>query len=827
VYISLVVAIVHSLESLWVDVRFALRQLRKSPGSASVCVLSLALGIGATTAIFSVVYCVVLEPLPYAGADRMVHIDVFDRSGDRGYALRSGEQFAELNRIKALDGAIAEDNWGMTITNEGLPQAVQADQLSANAFHFFGVPPLMGRGFTQSDASIGQDPAQVAILSFRFWKSHYSGRSEVIGKILQLDHKNYTIIGIVPKRFAWSGAGGFSASDVYLPLKLSNDQSLMYPITARLKPGVSRGTADVEIQAIFKQFVQETPDRFPPDSTVRVVGLKESAIGSVKGTLFILLGAVATLLAIGCINVGILLLARGVLRENEFAIRNALGARRIRLVRQLLTESLVIAVTGGVLGIPMAFLGTALLMKWIPQGMLPMEVTVSVSVPVLLFSMAVALATGIFCGLRPASDFSRPIASQALAGYTRGAIGNPRNKRMHMMFVVSQIALSVLLLAVALAAVRTFARLHQTKLGYNPRRVLVAGVSLAEGTYQGWSQRINYYDQLRGTITDLPGAQSVALAAYPLPPVSHYFSNFSILGRSDSAEQITTLEQVSRGYFSTLGIPLLQGRVWSDAEEMHAVHVALINEAMARRYWPNSDAIGQVVRIPNLTAKNAWVFNAPGNDGRVEIIGVVGNVPNAGLSGHVLPSVYAPYSLVAIDWLQLVVKTRTAPMAMVHQIREQVKSINATQALNPIGTAEERLIAAGWAKERFVASLFSILAVLALVLSAIGLYSVISYTVSQSSKEFGIRIALGATRGHILHRVALSSGIPVAMGLFVGIMSSMLLNNVVLHWTEASLASPLVLSAVCAILAAVSVLAAVPPALRAASVDPMQTLKSE
>jgi predicted permease len=587
-----VVAIVHSLESLWADVRFALRQLRKSPGSASVCVLSLALGIGATTAIFSVVYCVVLKPLPYVGADRMVHIDVFDHSGDRGYALLSGEQFAELNHIEALDGAIAEDNWVMTITNEGLPQAIQADQLSANAFDFFGVPPLMGRGFTQSDASIGQDPAQVAILSFRFWKSHYAGRSDIVGKILQLDHKNYTIIGIMPKRFAWSGPGGFSASDVYLPLRLSNDQSLMYPITARLRPGVSRGTADVELQAIFKQFVQETPDRFPPDSTVRVVGLKESAIGSVKGTLFILLGAVATLLAIGCINVGILLLARGVLRENEFAIRNALGARRIRLVRQLLTESLVIAVTGGVLGIPIAFLGTALLMKWIPQGMLPMEVTVSVSVPVLLFSMAVALATGIFCGLRPASDFSRPIASQALAGYTRGAIGNPRNKRMHMMFVVSQIALSVLLLAVALAAVRTFARLHQTKLGYNPRRILVAGIALAEGSYQGWSQRINYYDQLRGTIADIPGVQSVALTAYPLPPVSHYFSNFFILGGSKTAGQVTTLEQVSRGYFSTLEIPVLQGRVWTDAEDAHASHVALINEAMARRYWPNSDAIG-------------------------------------------------------------------------------------------------------------------------------------------------------------------------------------------------------------------------------------------
>ena len=757
----------------------------------------------------------------------MIHIAIFDHSGDRGYALLSGEQFTQLKQTKALDGAIAEDNWQMTITTGGLPQAVQADQLSANAFDFLGVPPLVGRGFTESDAPIGQEPAQVAVLSFRFWKSHYADRPDVIGETLQLDHKNYTIIGVMPKRFGWNGAGGLSPSDIYLPLKLSDDQSLMYPITARLKPGVNVEAADAELQPIFRQFARETPDRFPSDFGVRVVGLKESAVGSVKGTLLILLGAVAALLAIGCINVGILLLARGVLRQHEFAIRNALGARRGRLVRQLLTESLVIAVTGGVLGIPVAFFGTALLMKWTPQGMLPMEIPVAVNLPVLLFSMAVAVATGIFCGLRPASDFSRPIGSQALASSSRGAIGNPGNKRMHRMFVISQIALSVLLLTAALAAARTFVRLHQTKLGYNPGRILVAGVSVAEGSYQGWSQRISYYDQLRGTIADLPGVQSVALAAYPLPPVSRYLSNFSILGRSNPAERVTTLEEVSRGYFSTLGIPLLQGRVWSEAEETHAAHVALINEAMARRYWPNGDAIGRVVRIPNLTAKNTWVFNAPGNDGGVEVIGIVGNVPNAGLSEPAQPAVYAPYSLVAVDWLQLVVKTRTAPMAMVHQIRERVQSVNDAQALNPISTAEERLIAVGWAKERFIASLFLVLAILALVLSAIGLYSVVSYTVSQSSKEFGLRIALGATRGHILRRVALSSGIPVAMGLCVGVISSMLLDNVVMHWTEASLASPMVLSAVCAILGAVSVAAAVRPAFRAASVDPMQTIRSE
>jgi predicted permease len=493
----------------------------------------------------------------------------------------------------------------------------------------------------------------------------------------------------------------------------------------------------------------------------------------------------------------------------------------------MLTESLAIALTGGLLGIPVAFLGTVLLMKWLPEGMLPIGTQVEVNIPVLLFSFAVDLATGIVCGLRPAWDFSRPSASNVLAVSTRGSVGNARNRRMHMLFVVSQIWLSVLLLAASLAAVQTLVRLHKTKLGYDPRHILVAGLSLAEGSHQGWLPRINYYDQLRRTIADLPGVQSVAVAVQPLPPVSRFFSNFSILGQTNPQEQMTTLEEVSRSYFSTLGISLVQGRVWTDAEEMHAAHVALVNEAMAHRHWPKGGAIGQVIRIPNLRGKNTWVFNAPRNDGDVEIIGMVGNVPNAGLHEEPLPAVYAPYSLVAVDWMQLVVKTDAAPLSMIHQVRDQVQSVDNAQALNPIGTGEERLIAAGWAKERFIASLFSTLAGLALVLSAIGMYSVISYTVSQCSKEFGLRIALGAPRGHILTRVAFSAGIPVAIGLGAGITSSLLVNHLVLHWAGASLVQPAVLLLVCSILGAVTAAAALPPAFRAVSVDPSQTLRSE
>jgi ABC-type antimicrobial peptide transport system permease subunit len=336
-----------------------------------------------------------------------------------------------------------------------------------------------------------------------------------------------------------------------------------------------------------------------------------------------------------------------------------------------------------------------------------------------------------------------------------------------------------------------------------------------------------YYEQLRRNLADLPNVETVSIATQELPPVSRYISDFTILGQANQPEQTATLNQVSQQYFDTLQIQVLQGRVWTEAETLRASHVAMINQTMAHRYWPNGDAIGKTIKIPNLTAKNVWVFNAPGDDGSVQIIGVVGDVPNNGLNEAALAALYAPYSLVAVDWLHFVLKTKVEPMTLVHTIREKLHAVNASQALTPVETAEERLESEGWAQERFVASLFSVLASLALLLSGIGLYSVISYTVSQSRKEFWIRMAMGATRMHIAQRVALSVGIPVALGMLAGILSSLLLNAVILRWTQASISSPTVLITVALILVAVGILAALFPSLRAASLDPMKVLRAE
>lgn len=814
------------VESLWSDVHFAVRQLVKNPGFATTSITSLALGIGAATAIFSVIYCVILRPLPYQGADRMVHINMFDHSGDRGYAMLSGAQFIRLKEVGALDGAIAEDNWAMTTTNEGLPQSVQVDQLSANGLTFLGVPPVLGRIFTDSDAPLDQEPNHVAVLGYKFWKSRFGGKAGVLGKILQLDHKDYTIIGVMPNRFSWGIVNGYAASDVYLPLKLSNDQSLMYPITARLKIGKEPAAADSELEAVYKQFARETPERFSPHFAIHVLSLK-SSLDSIQGILFVLFGAVATLLAIGSINVGILFLARGVSRQSEFAVRSALGAQRTRLIRQLITESLVVASAGSLLTIPIAFAGTNLLMRWLPKGMLPGDLRVTLNIPALGFSIVIALIVGVCCGLMPAIKFSRPVASQMVADSTRTASGTVGSKRTHMLLLISQVAFAVLLLAAALAAMRTLMDLHRAKLGYNPGHILVCGLNLMEGSYPSWAERINYYEQIRRTFADLPDVDSVSISIQPLPPVSRYLSDFTILGRSNQPEQMTSVHQVNQQYFQTLQIPVLQGRVWTEAETLHASHVAMINRSMAHRFWPNGDAIGRTVRIPYLTAKNVWVFNAPGDDGSVQIIGIVGDVPNNGLNKEALPALYAPYSLVGVDWLQFVVKTKVEPMTLVHTIRERLHAVNSSQALTPVETAGERLESEGWAQERFVASLFSVLASLALLLSGIGLYSVISYTVSQNSREFGIRMALGATRTHIVQRVALSVGIPVALGLLAGTLSSILLNRIILRWTQASISSPTVLVAVAVILVAVSISAALLPSLRAASIDPMQVLRAE
>jgi predicted permease len=470
------------------DLGYAFQQLRKNPGFALTAAFSLALGIAATTAVFSVVYAVILDPFPYKHADRMVHLVLEDNAAHERFPGLTGRQVLQLRKCNLVESVAVQDEWNLTTTDEDVPEDVTAIYLTGNSTTHFGVPALLGRGLIDSDAPDGGDPQPVAILGYQFWQRHYRGDNTVVGRKLQLVHKPYTIVGVMPQRFTWGDA------DVYLPLALMADPKKdFFPMTL-LKPGVSHAAANAELQIIFKEFAKETPTRFPKQFHVRVQGLNDMFVKQLGHTLALLFGAVAMLLLIGCSNVSILLLARGTGRQHELAVRAAIGASRVRIVRQLLTESLALSIAGAALGVLLAYRTVALIVSWLPEYSFPHEAAIRINLPVLFFSVGLALATGILFGLSPVLRFSRPAIAQVIQTSTRRLIGGVNGKRTHSILVAGQIALTMLLLSAAGAAVESFLHLAHASLGYDPHNTMSVGIPAHDNTYMTWERRSQYFE---------------------------------------------------------------------------------------------------------------------------------------------------------------------------------------------------------------------------------------------------------------------------------------------------------------------------------------------
>ncbi|HEV2984898.1 MAG TPA: ABC transporter permease, partial [Vicinamibacterales bacterium] len=435
------------------------RELRKRPGLVLSAIISLTLGIGATTAVFSVIYGLLAHPFPYQGADRMINLTVVNESGNNRWVGVTGPQLKLLREAQCVENAAASwGTWNLTTTDEDLPEDVPSVQLTANAGSYFGVPALLGRTLMPSDAPDGQDPQPVIVLSYLFWQRHFNADPAVVGRTLQLVHKNYTIIGVLPSRFTWNDA------DVYVPLKITNDASITYAPLVKLKQGITHAAANAELQPLLEQFAKETPSHFPRKFLVRVRGLNERYVEHLGRSLFLLFGAVALLLLIGCANVSILLLARGTARQHELAVRSAIGASRWRIQRQLLTDALALSLLGALGGVLLAYRSLPLLVRWLPAYSFPHEVDISLNLPVLAFSVALAVLTGVLFGLAPAFHFSRPQVAQLMQSSSRRATGGARGKRVHGVLVTGQIALTMLLLTSAAAAINGFLRLVRTDL---------------------------------------------------------------------------------------------------------------------------------------------------------------------------------------------------------------------------------------------------------------------------------------------------------------------------------------------------------------------------
>jgi putative ABC transport system permease protein len=810
------------------DLRYTIRQMARTPGFALTAICSLALGIGATTAVFSVVYAIVVDPYPYANSDRMVHMRFLTPEGsNRGFGL-TGSQWQRVRRSPVVEDAFLTDGtWNLTITGNDVPEDVAADYVSSNLFTFMGVPAFAGRYIQPSDAIDGQDPVPLAVLSYKFWARHFNADPSIIGKPIHLLNNTYTVTGVAPPRFTWDDA------DVYLPKKITQDTVPGYYVGLRLKPGVTHAQANAALGPLIEQFRRETPKHFPEGQMkFTVVGLNDDFMHDIGGTLYLMFGSVALLLLIGCGNVSILLLARATSRRGEFGVRTAVGASRSRLVRQLLTEALLLSLTGAGLGVLLAWRLTKLIVANLPEFSFPHEAAIQLNIPVLIFSVCVAVMTGILFGLWPAIELSRPDIAKTMQTGSRKTTAAAGKQRLHGALISGQIALTLLLLAGAGAAIEGFVRLASTPLGYDPQNVMSVGIPIHQGTYPSWPERAGYFEKLLTAVRGVPGVSMAAISSNATPPDNGFNTRFEIVGKPASNDQEFRFNMVSAEYFSVLRIPLLQGRTWN-ADENHAgAALAVINQTMARRYFPNGDAIGHALRVPQVTTQPPFVFLSPAGASSILIIGVVGDKRNDGLAKPILPEIFVPYPLFTTMYTQILVRSQGSPLALLHSIQLQINSVDhAQQTISRIRDLDHWIQETPeWARGHLVAWLFGGFAALALALAAVGLYSVVSYTVAQRTNELGIRLALGAPRSSVLKLVFSSMFGNVAFGAGLGLVLSVALSRVMAHWSPESQASsrdPLLMLAASVTLLLVTLLASAIPARRAAAVDPVIALRYE
>ena len=688
------------LERTAEDVRYALRQFKRSPMFAATAVVSLAVGIAAATGVFSVVNAALLNPFPFADINRIVRLDG-NYKGKPGGLSVTVRQLVALQQSDVLDGAFASNNWQMTLTGRGVPEAVPTEELSADGLNVLGVPPLLGRVFNEADGPAGEQPQRVVVLTYRFWQSHFGGRPEAVGQTLDLNREPYTVIGVLPRQYFYTGP------EIFVPLDLTFDTKGVWGVQARLKRGVTPRMAEQRLQPLFDQFAKEAPQTFPKGVRPLVRSLVETQrAADFVPTLLLIFAASLLLLLLACANVSILLLARGTSRAHEFAVRAAIGASRGRLMRQLLVESLLLAFSGAALGVAAGYWGLPAILRLLPPNSVPVGnlIAVPVNVPVLLFSAGLAMASALIFGLSPALSFSRPrltVTVRTTAGV--------ESRRAHHLLLAAQIALTVLLLAGTGAAVRVLIGLYRTSLGYDPHNVIIASINLPENHYTKWADRAAFYERLRNRMADVPQVESVALAtASGIPPQSGQRAVVDVPGRDMTGDEAPIYQRISGHYFATMKIPLIRGRVWSDSESGGTPHVAVVNQTMARELWPDESAIGRRVRMPAYIQSGSYYrLPAPGSDGWFEIIGVVGDTPNVGLHEPPAPSIYVPYTLMLTDTVNVILRTSHDPLSMTRSIREAVRSVDPNQPVDVVRTAEDALAIAGWAREQFVALLCS------------------------------------------------------------------------------------------------------------------------
>jgi putative ABC transport system permease protein len=807
------------METLLQDIRFGARTLRRSPGFTSVAIIALALGIGGNTAIFSVVNAVLLRPLPYSEPDRIMRI--FATAPDRGLDQTSSSfhrstAIAEHNQLFEKVGAYTFDTANLTGIDE--PRQLISIRMSAGVMDVLRVRPANGRNFQPEEDKPGGP--QVVILSHTLWEKQFASASDIVGRSITLDGASHTVVGVMGPEFNFPSR----QVDVWLPRifepsflnRDAVERGAGYlNIIGRLRPGVTRQQAQSEVEAIAES--DKIPEQPDAGFGVSVVPLPETATQGVRPTLFILLGAVGFVLLIACANVANLLLAKAAGRQKEIAVRAALGASRARLIRQFLTESVLLALMAGGLGILLASWGIDVLVS-AATGNIPRAAEISVDGSVLGFTALVALLTGIIFGLAPAIQLSKADLNDTLKDTSRGSTGGMRRARTRSVLVVAEVALSVILLIGAGLLIKSFVLLQKVDSGFNPNKLLVATISLPTSRYTEAAQRSAFYTRLCQELATLPGVVSAgATQSLPLSG-SDARTPIAIDGRAvpPFAERpIVSLGIVSPDYFKTLGIPLMQGRFFTEQDNATAPVAIIINQSFARRFFPDQNPVGQRVLMGLAQPQSR------------EIVGVVGDVRQIGLDTSPAEGLFLSSNQRPQLAMSVVVRTEGPPLSLSSAVRASVVAIDKDQPVASLQAMDE-VVANSVSNQRFTSRLLGAFAAVALLLAAIGIYSVMAYIVSQRTGEIGLRMALGAQTRDVLRLIVGQGMLLTVIGVAIGVGGAFALTRVMTSLLfNVSATDPLTFVAVPLVLTLVAFGACLVPARRAIKVDPMVALRYE
>ena len=797
----------HLLACLWQDLRFGARSLAKGRTFTAIALGSLALGIGGSTAMYSVIYAVILHPFIYKDAGRLMSVQVRSPEGRGNGSYYSIDQFVEIaGRNTVFEGVIASTWSDVTWTGAGDPQRLRGNHCTMNTFDVMGVMPLFGRATMASDAVEGAPP--VTLLGYKFWQRQFGGDPTVVGRKLELNGTVRTVIGVMPRRFMWRGA------DVYLPTVYRRGETpegvTDVHLMGRLKPGATNAQAETDLRPILLDLQQRTPKDFPKTWRIQLQTFAETFPSGIQDALWILFGAVGLLLLIACVNVSNLLLSRASYRRREIAIRASLGAGRSRLVGQLLAESLVLGIAGGLLGVAAAFAGLQGIIAMVPPNTIPDEAQIVLNGSVLWFTLAVSVTAALLFGLAPALQLSGRDIVRPLKEAGRGSSGTTGQRILRGILVVGEVALSLMLLVGATLMIRTLISIQGQDLGIHPNRILTLRIPFSEQRYPEAKRRVTFLREVLRRVESLPGVVSAGVST-GLHPLGSRSAPVEVVGGGEPDKRPALWFETSENYPKVMAIGLLQGRFLTAQEIDAGMHNAVVNESFVKRYFSGGEPLGRLVKIPDAFT----------------IVGVVKDRLNRIFTNETLPEIYTPYTIKGrADGLVLLTQGR--PESLERPVAAQVYAVDAGQPVMNVQSLETLLAENIYSRPRFNLLLFAVFAALGLTLALFGVYGVISNSVAQQTREIGIRIALGASLRQVVAMVLWAGakllGIGIAVGLAASLASVKVLSGLV---RNVSTFDPYSFTLVTVLLFGAGLFASYWPARRAARVDPVTALRDE